>query len=59
MRECLICGTTRDNGNPGMIYDYCPECLRTDTETLRLIHLAKIRGQKKAPPNPDEDHREA
>ena len=54
MRECLICGGQRIDGNEGIIYDYCEICLRTDLNELRKIHLEKEEASETR-----EDHQEA
>ncbi len=57
MRECLVCGGTRENGGEKVIFDYCESCLKKDVEILRRIHM-KI-DKKKGPSDPGKDTGEA
>jgi hypothetical protein len=51
MRECIICQVRRDNGRGDSItYDYCSNCLKSDLDTLRKLHLTM--NTKKGPPLP-------
>jgi predicted nucleic acid-binding Zn-ribbon protein len=44
MRECIVCGQKWENGNEGLIYDYCKVCFSTD---LKLLHKRQKEQKKK------------
>ena len=54
MRKCIVCGGLRENGNEGLIYDYCQTCYDTD---LELLH--KRQQEKEGPLEPRKDTKEA
>ena len=54
MRECLICQKQRDNGNDGIIYDYCNRCLAEDIAVLQ-----KRYEKKEASRTPAKESQEA
>jgi hypothetical protein len=58
MRQCVICGGTRNNGNEGIVEDYCQRCLDTDVETLRRRHM-RIEEKKEASRTPAKESQEA
>jgi len=54
MRKCIVCGGLRENGNEGLIYDYCQTCYDTD---LELLH--KRQQEKEGPSSSSEGIGEA
>lgn len=56
MRECIVCGQRRENGNEGLIYDYCQTCYGTD---LDLLHKRQQEREEKGPSDPAKESREA
>lgn len=47
MRKCIACGGLRENGNEGLIYDYCQTCYGAD---LELLHKRQREQQEKEGP---------
>jgi hypothetical protein len=55
MRECIVCGQKRENGNPGLIYDYCETCYSTDLELLHKRQREREEKEEAVSESPDRE----